>query len=256
MVEIRGRIAVVTGGGAGIGQAISCRLAAEGASVLVVELDPDAGRSTVDDIGSAGGQAAVAVADVSTDRGVREALDSCGAEFGPLDILVNNAGGVGEPNFPEAPLERWSKVLDLNLRAPMLATQLAVDAMRKGGGGAIVNIASMAGVGFGPHGAPEYAAAKAGLARLTAALAPLATQAGVRVNCICPGWVDTPASRQTCAAMTEEQRRSAVPAVMLSPEQIAEAAVLLIRDDSLAGRVLAYPDDAPWRLLDPGFPGS
>ena len=254
-MEITGRIAVVTGGGAGIGQAISRRLAAEGASVLVAELDPEAGRETVDEIGSSGGRAALAVVDVSTDRGVREALGSCDAAFGSLDILVNNAGGVGEPNFPEAPPERWGKVLDLNLRAPMLATQLAVAAMRKGGGGAIVNIASLAGVGFGPHGAPEYAAAKAGLIRLTASLAPLATQNGVRVNCICPGWVDTPASRQTCAAMTEEQRRT-VPAVMLSPDQIAEAAVMLIRDDSLAGRVLAVPDDAPWRLLEPGFPGG
>ncbi len=240
----------MTGGGAGIGRAISQRLAAEGASVLIAERNQKVGHAMVEEIRSTGGRAALAVADVSTDAGVREILNRCETEFGPVKILVNNAGGVGAPSFPDAPVDQWSKVIDLNLRAPMLAIQLAANAMRSRGGGAIINISSMAGVGLAPHGAPEYAAAKAGLARLTASLASLATEAGVRVNCICPGWVDTPASQHTRASMTEEELGS-LPKIILSPSQIADVAIMLIRDDSLAGRVLVWPDDEPWRVLEP-----
>jgi NAD(P)-dependent dehydrogenase (short-subunit alcohol dehydrogenase family) len=125
----------------------------------------------------------------------------------------------------------------------MLMTQLAIEAMS--GGGAIVNISSGAGMGFAPHGAPEYAAAKAAVARLTSALAPLADSDGVRVNCVCPGWVNTPASRRTIASMTPEERRMSIPATLLEPEEIADAVVSLVRDDTLAGRVLlAYEGEA------------
>lgn len=134
----------------------------------------------------------------------------------------------------------------------MHATQLAIAAMRRRGGGAIVNISSMAGIGLGAHGAPEYAAAKAGLVRLTSALAFLGPE--IRVNCICPGWVDTPTSQATRASMAPENRR-AVPPVMLTANQIADVAVMLIRDDSLAGRVLVWPDGQPWQLLDPVLDG-
>jgi NAD(P)-dependent dehydrogenase (short-subunit alcohol dehydrogenase family) len=105
-------------------------------------------------------------------------------------------------------------------------------------GGAIVNIASLAGVGFGPHDSPDYAATKAGVARFSAALAPLHARFGIRVNCICPDWVDTPMSRRSRARMTPEQEAATVPSAILAPEEIADAAVELIRDDSLAGRVM------------------
>jgi NAD(P)-dependent dehydrogenase (short-subunit alcohol dehydrogenase family) len=160
---------------------------------------------------------------------------------------VNNAGGVSSPFFPDAPLERWSAVLDLNLRATMLATQLALETMR-GRGGAIVNVSSIAGVGYGPHRAPEYAAAKAGVARLTAALASLAEE-GVRVNCICPDFTDTPAARRSLEQATPAERAAAPP--LVPAERVADAIVGLVKDESLAGRVLVCPATAEWRLLAP-----
>ncbi len=114
-----------------------------------------------------------------------------------MGVLVNNAGGIEEPCFPAADPAKWGRTLDLNLRAVMLATQLALPAMAGRGGGAVINIASTAGLGTASHGAPEYAVAKAGVIRFTACLAPLRDTMGVRVNCICPGLVDTPSSRRS-----------------------------------------------------------
>jgi NAD(P)-dependent dehydrogenase (short-subunit alcohol dehydrogenase family) len=236
-VELRGRVSLVTGAGAGIGRAVALALAREGASVVAVDLDEAAAAETVR---LAGGGTAIR-ADVADDDELRAAF----AAAGPLDVLVNNAGGVTPPFFPEAPPERWSAVLDVNLRATMLGIQLALETMR-GRGGAIVNVASVAGIGSSPHGAPEYAASKAGVVRLTAALGPLADE-GVRVNCICPDWVDTPAARRSLERSTPEERAAAPP--LVPAERVADAVLDLLRDDSLAGRVLVCPATAEWRLL-------
>src|ERR671931_245230 len=236
-MKLSGAVALVTGAGAGIGRAVALALAGEGASVVAVDLDEAAAEETVR---LAGGGTAVR-ADVTDDDELRAAF----AAAGPLDVLVNNAGGVASPFFPDAPLERWSAVLDVNLRATMLAIQLALETMR-GRGGAIVNVSSIAGVGHGVHRAPEYAAAKAGVARLTAALATLAEE-GVRVNCICPDFVDTPAARRSLQRATPEERAAAPP--LVAAERVADAILDLVRDESLAGRVLVCPATAEWRLL-------
>ena len=238
-MELSGRVALVTGAGAGIGRAVALALAHAGASVVAVDLDEAAAEETVR---LAGGGKAVR-ADVADDEELRAAF----AAVGPLDVLVNNAGGVSGPTFPDAPSERWSAILTVNLRATMLGIQLALESMR-GRGGAIVNVSSIAGVGYGPHGAPEYAAAKAGVVRLTAALAPLADD-GVRVNCICPDWVDTPAARRSLEQATAEERAAAPP--LVPAERVADAIVELVKDESLAGRVLVCPATAEWRLLPP-----
>jgi NAD(P)-dependent dehydrogenase (short-subunit alcohol dehydrogenase family) len=176
-------------------------------------------------------------------------VDFAVTTFGGLDVLVNNAGIVVTPAFPDAEPEAWMRVLDVNLRGPMLGTYYAIPAMRDRGGGAIVNIASLAGVGLGPHPSPDYAATKAGVARFSAALAPLRERDGIRVNCICPDWVDTPMSQRTRARMTPEEHAAVVPPGILAPEEIADAAVELIRDDSLAGRVMACWCGEPRSLL-------
>ena len=125
---------------------------------------------------------------------------------------------------------------DLNLRAVMLATQLVLAPMRERGGGAIINIASTAGLGTADHHSPEYAVAKAGVVRFTACLAPWRDTMAVRANCICPGLVDTPASRRSRSRMTADEFAALPP--VLSPADIAAAAMEFLADDTLAGRIM------------------
>jgi NAD(P)-dependent dehydrogenase (short-subunit alcohol dehydrogenase family) len=229
-VEVRGKIAIVTGAAAGIGRAVATALADEGAAVVVADVDHDEGRRAAEELGGR-----FVHADVLLDDDVRGLIDAAEG----LEILVNNAGGAPGPYYPEAPIEHWSRTLALNLRSAMVATQLALEAMTAGG--AIVNVSSMAGYGLYPHRAPEYAAAKAGLMRLTGALSPLAATTGVRVSCVCPDWVDTPAVHRSLAAMSEEER-ARVPE-LVSAEEIASLVLDLIRDDTSAGRVIIRPAD-------------
>jgi NAD(P)-dependent dehydrogenase (short-subunit alcohol dehydrogenase family) len=151
-------------------------------------------------------------------------------------ILVNNAGGgaVLRPCFPDADVGRWTASLDLNLRAPMLATQLALERMRAAGGGAIINLGSTAGVGFGPHVSSEYSASKAAPIRLTATLGCLKDSHNVRVNCVVPDWVATE------RGLTEQ---AALPAAERGPELVpletlTSAVVRFVEDETLAGRVM------------------
>jgi NAD(P)-dependent dehydrogenase (short-subunit alcohol dehydrogenase family) len=237
---IEGRVALVTGAGAGgTGRAIALRLARGGAAVVVDDLDEDGGRMTVRLAEEAGGRAVFVRADVTMETDIERMVAVAERTFGGLDILVNNAGGTPQPHFPEAAREHWGRTLDLNLRGPMLAIQEALPVMRKRGGGAIVNISSVAGLGYAPHSSPEYSAAKAGLARLTATLAPLQERENVRVNCIVPNWIGTEEVFAEIASMSPEER-SEVPDVLTSPEEIAELVVELVEDPSLAGRVFVW----------------
>jgi len=239
-VEIEGKVALVTGAGAaGTGRAIARALAERGAAVAVNDLDEEGGTKTMQLIEEAGGKAAFVLADMTREDEIRAAIRFAADTFGGLDVLVNNAGGTPWPHFPDAPVEHWSRTLDLNLRGPMLAIQHALPEMQKRGGGAVVNISSVAGIGWQPHGSPEYAAAKAGLVRLTATLAPLAKRDGVRVNCIVPNWIETLEVLAELEAMSPEER-AGVPEVMTKPEEIADFAVELIGDEELAGRVFVW----------------
>jgi NAD(P)-dependent dehydrogenase (short-subunit alcohol dehydrogenase family) len=214
-MKIAGCTALVTGAAAGTGRAIARRLADEGARVVVADLDPR-GESVARELGG---------------RFVRaDVTDPDPRLFGGLDILVNNAGGGhAPPHYPQAPADVWGAKLDLNLRAPMLATQLAL----REGVRAIVHVASSAGHEDTPHPLPEYAAAKAGLIRFTTALA---TPPGVRINCVVPGWILTERAVAELRAMTAEERAAAPPAIPL--EDVAAAVVRLVEDDSLNHHVL------------------
>jgi NAD(P)-dependent dehydrogenase (short-subunit alcohol dehydrogenase family) len=239
-VEIEGKVALVTGAGAcGTGRAIARALGEKGAVVVVNDLDEEGGAETVRLIEEAGGRGAFVRADITREDEIRAAIEFAVVTFGGLDVLVNNAGGTPRPHFPDAPVEHWSRTLDLNLRGPMLAIQLALPEMRRRDAGAIVNISSVAGIGWQPHSSPEYSAAKAGLARLTATLAPLAEQDRIRVNCIVPNWIGTAEVLAEIEAMTPEERTE-VPEVPTTPEEIAEHVTELIEDESLAGRVFIW----------------
>jgi NAD(P)-dependent dehydrogenase (short-subunit alcohol dehydrogenase family) len=240
-VDLAGKVAHVTGAAAGIGRAIAFRLTAEGAAAAVSDIDEAGAVATVARIEAEGGRAAFIRADVARDDDVRAMIAFTEEAFGGFDVLVNNAGGAPSPNFPDAPVEHWRRSLDVNLAGVMLGTWHAVRALRRRGGGAILNISSIAAVGFAPYGAPEYAAAKAAVMRLTAALGSLAAE-GIRVNCICPDWVET---ERTLADPDAPPR-------LVPVEAIADVAVRLIVDEDLAGRVALCPHEGDWGLVARG----
>jgi 3-oxoacyl-[acyl-carrier protein] reductase len=247
-MELRGSVALVTGAAAGTGRAIALRLASEGAPVVVADVDTDGARDTARAIEQAGGTARSLQTDVTASDDVARMVEFAEEELGGLRLLVNNAGGGGdvEPHFPAAEPAGWRATLEVNLGGAMLATQLALAPMRRAGGGAVVNVASTAGLGFGPHASPEYVAAKAGLVHFTAALAKLP---GVRVNCVVPDWIGTDRALDELERMTAAERAAAP--VPRPPEEIAAAVADLARDDALAGRVLVMWPGEPARLLDP-----
>ena len=249
-MKLEGRVALVTGAAAGIGRAIAKRLAREGAAVVIADIDEEWGATAVIEIEAAGGRALFACTDVRSEEDLRRAIDLAERELGGLDILVNNAFEATGSCFPDAATVEWENVLDICLRAPMLAIQLALGPMASRGGGAVVNISSTAGLGPRPHSFPEYAASKAALVRLTECLAPLATERNVRVNCVVPDWTATEFVRERFERMTPEERAQArdgfgdpAPARLLEPEEVADAVVGLIRDSGSAGRVLVLRSD-------------
>jgi NAD(P)-dependent dehydrogenase (short-subunit alcohol dehydrogenase family) len=234
-MDIKGKVGVITGGASGIGRATSERLAKEGAAIVVADLDEAGGAETVKRIEGAGGRAVFARADVTRLDDTRRMLDTAVSKFGRLDILHNNAGiGVGAPGFPDAPPERWHLVVEIDLQAVILGTGLAAPLMQKNGGGVIINTASMAGLY--PHRQDAvYGAAKGGVVNFTHSLASWESERKIRVNCICPGIVDTPLVRKGLEAATKLGMKSWMPSKMLEASEIADAVVTLVRDDSLFG---------------------
>jgi NAD(P)-dependent dehydrogenase (short-subunit alcohol dehydrogenase family) len=222
-MELQDRVAVVTGAGVGTGRAIAQRLARGGAVVVVNDVVD--GADTLRTIRDAGGRAEFVAADLTSAEGVRAVVDFAVGTFGRLDILVNNAGGIpyDTPGFPRVGPADWGAVLDLNLRAPLLAIQLALAA----GAGVVVNIGSTAGLGDQPYHSPEYGAAKAGLMRATACLGALP---GVRVNCVAPDWVATD------RALAALEPGATPPPVSL--ESLCDQVVALIEDESASGKVV------------------
>jgi NAD(P)-dependent dehydrogenase (short-subunit alcohol dehydrogenase family) len=254
---VRGHTAVVTGsGGTGCGRAIAVRLAREGAAVVVSDVNEGGGQETVRLIQADGGRAAFLRTDVRDGRQVRDLIGFAGQTFGDLTILVNNASG---PFHPGHEAEYWTETIETELLGTAHGVRYAIDAMRRGSGGAIVNIASISALWHGrrtPGGASGYDTAKAGVIRLTTSLASLAETDRIRVNCLAPGWIATDGPRQYWESLTPEERRErGVPTRLLSTIQVADAVVALISDETLAGRVLVWwSDDSP-RLIAWGDPG-
>ncbi|MEV6286436.1 SDR family NAD(P)-dependent oxidoreductase [Kribbella sp. NPDC051770] len=238
-MEISGKRALVTGAAVGTGRAIAARLAAEGAEVVLVDVDDTAGQEAARTI-----SAQYEHLDVLDDQALTALLDRTRP-----NILVNNAGGgaVLRPCFPDADPARWSASLDLNLRAPMLATQLVLDPMREAGGGVVINLGSTAGRGLGPHVSPEYSAAKAALIRFTSTLAPLRETHRVRVNCVVPDWVATDRGIAEREALPPAERGPA----LIPLQTLTDTVVRLIEDDALAGRVVLLDRERSPELLEP-----
>ncbi len=238
---------VVTGaGGTGCGRAIAARFAAGGAAVVACDVNEAGGHETVRMIEGAGGRAAFFRADVRRDSEARALVSFAETTFGCLHVLINNASAPGGSDR----LEDWAEALETDLLGAIHATRWAIESMRRGGGGAVVNIASVSALWHGrktPGGFSGYDVAKAGLIRMTTRLAPLATTDGIRVNCLAPGWIATDGPRQYWESLTPPERAErGVPSRLLTTDQVADAVVRLADDSSLAGRVLVWwSEDAP-----------
>jgi 3-oxoacyl-[acyl-carrier protein] reductase len=236
-VKIDEKIALITGGGAGLGRELAKGFARAGAHVLIADIDAGAAEDVAALVRAEGRYAWPVLVDLCDDQQV-EALVAKAKALGGPQILVNNAGGwgTGDHQFPLSPPSEWSAVLDLNLRAPMLLTQLCLEPMRRTGGGVVINIASSGGIGYAAYGSPEYGATKAGLIRLTACLAELPATHGVRAACVVPDWIGLDRAHEQLAAMPAAERSAISP--LIPPEDVVDAVLHLVRDDTRSGSVV------------------
>lgn len=228
---LAGRVALVTGAGAGIGAAIAERLAAKGAQVAVNDIDEQCARRTTDQINATGGQGVVAAGDISDPDTAQRVVARAVEEFGGLGVLVNNAGTVCRAKLREHTVRDWQRVLAVNLSGPFYLAQAAVDDLAGSGHGAIVNVSSVAVTGF--FGQISYDASKGGLQTLTRSLAAELGREGVRANAVAPGFIDTQIARTGDLGAIGEKTVATLPIRRFGePNEVADAVCWLAGDES------------------------
>jgi NAD(P)-dependent dehydrogenase (short-subunit alcohol dehydrogenase family) len=220
--SVAGKTAVITGSSQGIGRVTAERFARDGADVVVSSRSPEEIEAVAEEInGGAGGEAIAVECDVR-DRDAVEALFETTAErLGGVDVLVNNAGASFMAGFDDISENGWKTIVDINLHGTYHCSQVAGGHMADGDGGAIVNLASVAGIDGAPY-MSHYAAAKAGVVNLTSTLAFEYASEGVRVNCVAPGFVATPGVETQMGVTAEEVDREVVERRMGLSEEIAD----------------------------------
>lgn len=254
-MELDGKVALITGAGSGIGRATALRLARDGARVVVSDVLEETAAETVRLVSASGGEAVVVQGDVSREDDVRDLVRLAEEHYGGLDVVHNNAGVLTGPRFPDSPPHYWSRAIDINLRGVLYGIYYGVPALKKRGGGVIINTASISGLL--PHYIdPVYAATKAAVVNLTRSLVFLRDEAGIRVNAVCPGLVRTELEEHSSKAFESADRRRfeagraakrGLPA--LDPAEIAEAVLELIRDDSVTGVAYKRAVGESWEMV-------
>jgi len=223
------KVVIVTGGAVGIGAATAKLFAAEGAKVVIVDLEPSAAQETLRAINAADGEALFMRASVDAEKEVAEVRDAIVERFGRIDVLVNNAGIMRRHPHDDWTIAEVRQVMDVNLIGQFITTHLMSPVMAKGGGGSVVNIASMGAVIPVPY-SPVYAASKAGVLGFTRSVAEALADQNVRVNAVLPSFVDTPMTQNAPA-------RGTMP--MMDAREIARAISHVAGDTSLTGALFA-----------------
>jgi NAD(P)-dependent dehydrogenase (short-subunit alcohol dehydrogenase family) len=248
--RLSGKVAFVTGAASGIGRAIAVIFAANGARVVIADLNEEGAAETVRLVTGAGGDAAAFTTDVTSEEAVRDAIDACVRDFGSLDVLVNNAGAVKMASAAETELADWERMLAVNLRGVFLTTKHAIPHMERNEGGVIVNIASIGSIVSVPAHA-AYNAAKAGVVGFSRQVAADYGPRNIRVNCICPTATDTPLVREAGATggmlrrMADGHPLRRLP----TPDDIAYAALFLASDESRCITGVTLPVDSGWTVI-------
>lgn len=236
-MDLAGKVAVVTGAGSGIGRATALAFAAAGTTVVVADIDDIGGSETVGLVHDAGGVATFVRTDVTEPRSLEALFAATEAEHSGFDIVHNNAGLVcGEPLWPNITPETMLRVMSVNLGGVMLGTRLALPALRRRGGGVIVNTASLASL-YPMAVDPIYSATKAGVAMFTRACASLAEE-GIRVNAVLPALVDTALLRKSGDGERWADWAYAARDSMgiMPPSDVADVVLELCRDDAAVAR--------------------
>ncbi|MHB1126227.1 MAG: SDR family oxidoreductase [Bacillota bacterium] len=237
-MSVQGRVAVVTGGGKGIGEGIVTLLGAKGAQVVVADIDIDAASQIAGKIQEEGGQAIALKVDVTRLDDVKAMASEVKQHFGHIDILVNNAGTVKDGLIANMPEEDWDFVINLCLKGPWLCSKAILPLMKEQGYGRVVNISSRAWLGN--VGQSNYSSAKAGLVGQTRALALEFAKYGITVNAVAPGLIDTPLIRSLRPDVQERLIKAQPTPIIGLPFDVAYAVLFFCNEEAryVTGQVL------------------
>jgi len=240
-MRLENRVAVITGGGQGIGKGMAERFAAEGASVMIGDIDPNVGQATAEEINAtASGKIGFIKADVKKRDEIFHLMEATHQEFGKVDILVNNAGICSLTGIEEMTEQEWDDMLNINLRGVFFCSQAVTPIMKRQKAGTILNMASLAGKVGGVVVGPHYAASKAGVICLTKSFAKALAPYGVRVNAISPGPIETAMTADWPAEMRANFAKQTPLGRFAQAEDISEAALFLVSDGArhITGEIL------------------
>ncbi|MGM9924485.1 MAG: 3-oxoacyl-ACP reductase family protein [Bacillus sp. (in: firmicutes)] len=235
-LQLKGKVAIVTGGSRGIGSMIAKMLAAKGATVMInYNTSKEAAEAVIDEINQSGGTAVTCQANVAHLEEAQYLVNETKSQFGRVDILVNNAGITRDRTFRNLSSEEWYEVLNVNLNSIYHTTSAVVHTMLEQNYGRIINISSIIGQAGG-FGQTNYATSKAGMVGFTKSLALETAKAGVTVNAVCPGFIDT----EMFAAVPEKVMESIVSKIPMkrlgSAEEVAEAVLFLVNSSYITGQ--------------------
>ena len=240
-MKLPNKTAVVTGAGSGIGRAIALRFAQEGARIVVAEINEANGTETVERIKAQGGEAIAVTTDVSSSAAVAQLFQAVDAQGWGTDILVNNAGQGGTLTpIHQLSDEAWQAMIATHLNGTFYCSREAINRMLSKQSGAIINVGSVAGLRGMPMGA-SYSAAKAGIIAFTKAVGQEVARFGIRVNCIAPGWVETPILDHLPDKLRDTMAQSVPLGRIGQPEEVAALALFLASEESsyIIGQVIS-----------------